>query len=31
MVPPPAATNTVAFVQVGGSGSVVGYSNIVNL
>lgn len=29
MVPPPAATNAVAFVQVGGSGSVVGYSNIV--
>lgn len=29
-VPPPAATNDVSFVQVGGSGSVVGYSNVVN-
>jgi hypothetical protein len=29
-VPPPAATHDVAFVQVGGTGSVVGYSNVVN-
>jgi hypothetical protein len=29
-VPPPAATHDVAFVQVGGTGSVVGYSNLVN-
>jgi hypothetical protein len=31
MVPPPDATSAVAFVQVGGSGSVVGYSNVVNV